>query len=297
MASRWRCGRHALGFERVRLMGVLNVTPDSFSDGGQYVAIDAALAHAYRMIDEGADIIDIGGESTRPGAPRVPPEIELQRVLPVVRALNGAPVPISIDTSAPQVMRAALEQGASIVNDVRGLRAPGALAEVAGGDCGLVVMHMQGEPSTMQANPVYGDVVAEVGAWLAQRCDDLAAAGVARERIAIDPGFGFGKTHAHNRELLAGLDRLLPIGQPLLVGLSRKSSLGAITGRPVDQRLGASIAAALVAVAKGARIVRAHDVAATRDALAVWQAVQERKDKGDGDTAPGGTPAPQGVPA
>lgn len=263
-------------------MGVLNVTPDSFFDGGRFVPIDAAVLHARQMIDDGADIIDIGGESTRPGAAPISVEVEMQRVLPVLRVLQGARVPISVDTSQPALMRAALEAGASIINDVRAFRVAGALQAVREADCGLVLMHMQGEPGTMQHQPVYGDVVAEVGSWLARRRDELLAAGVAAERIVVDPGFGFGKTHAHNRQLLGGLDRLMAIGQPLLVGLSRKSTLGEITGQPAGQRLSASLAAALLAVEGGARIVRVHDVAATRDAMAVWEAVQAERRLGHG---------------
>ncbi len=256
-------------------MGVLNVTPDSFSDGGQHSGPVAALAHAHRMIEEGADIIDIGGESTRPGSAPVPADIEAQRVLPVLRELRDALVPISIDTSQPQLMRAALELGASIINDVRALRADGALEQVRGAGCGLVLLHMQGDPATMQREPTYNDAVAEVGAWLAQRRDWLLDAGVARERIALDPGFGFGKTQLHNRQLLAGLGQLAALGQPLLVGLSRKSSLGQITGRPVTQRLAASLASALIAMQNGARVIRVHDVAATRDVAAVWEAIRQ----------------------
>ena len=255
-------------------MGVLNVTPDSFSDGGRFAAVDAAVRHAQRMIAEGADILDIGGESTRPGAPPVPPEVELRRVLPVVAALQGMPVPISIDTSRPEVIDAALRAGAAIINDVRSLSVPGALEAVGGSGCGVVLMHMRGDPATMQAQTAYHDVLREVGAWLAQRRDAVCAAGVAPEHIVLDPGFGFGKTHRHNRELLAGMAALQDLGHPLLAGLSRKSTLGEITGRPVGERLAASIAAALIAVQNGARIVRVHDVAATRDALAVWEAVE-----------------------
>jgi dihydropteroate synthase len=255
-------------------MGVLNVTPDSFSDGGRFAAMDAALAHARAMIDQGADIIDIGGESTRPGAVPVPVDVESARVLPVLRELRGIGVPVSIDTSQPALMRAALELGASIINDVRSLRREGALEAVRASDCGLVLMHLQGDPATMQLQPQYRDVVDDVRAWLAQRCEQVCQAGVAPERIAVDPGFGFGKTHRHNRQLLAGLERLHALGRPILVGLSRKSSLGDMTGRPVTQRLAASLAAALLAVERGARIVRVHDVAATRDALAVWENVR-----------------------
>jgi len=273
----WRCGRFSLSLNRVRIMGVLNVTPDSFADGGRYTQLDAALRHARQMIDEGADIIDIGGESTRPGAAPVSAQAEMQRVLPVLRALQGARVPISVDTSRPGLMRAALEEGASIINDVRAFRFDPMMEAVRDSDCGIVLMHMQGEPGTMQRQPVYHDVVGEVGAWLSRRRDEAMAAGVARERIVVDPGFGFGKTHAHNRQLLSHLRELVPIGQALLVGLSRKSTLGEITGRSTQERLSASLAAALIAIAGGARIVRVHDVAATRDAVAVWEAVQAER--------------------
>jgi dihydropteroate synthase len=260
---------------RMHVMGVLNVTPDSFSDGGKFSATEAAVAQAHRLIEEGAAILDVGGESTRPGALAVPLEEQRRRVLPVLRALRDAPVALSVDTSLPQLMREALDLGASIINDIRSLQLPGALEAVRTSDCGVVLMHMQGEPRSMQHDPRYGDVVAEVRDWLAQRRDALVGAGIAPARIALDPGFGFGKAHAHNRRLLAGLAQLAALGQPLLVGLSRKSTLGDITGRPVDARLAASLGAALVAAERGARIVRAHDVAATRDALAVWSAIRE----------------------
>jgi dihydropteroate synthase len=255
-------------------MGVVNVTPDSFSDGGRFLQFDRALEHAQRLAAEGADILDIGAESTRPGAAEVDAEVEIARVIPLVKALSGAGKLISVDTSKAKVIEAALAAGADIINDVRSLTLPGALDAVRGSDCGVVVMHMQGTPQTMQADPRYGDVVAEVAAYLRERADALVAAGVARQRIALDPGFGFGKRGVHNRRLLAGLARLAALGQPLLVGLSRKASLGEMTGRPVDERLAASVTAAVLAVQGGARIVRVHDVAATRDALAVWEAVR-----------------------
>jgi dihydropteroate synthase len=273
-ALHWRCGRSLLSLERVRIMGVLNVTPDSFSDGGRYAALDAALAQARAMIDQGADIIDVGGESTRPGAAPVPPQAELARVLPVLRELRGCGVPLSVDTSQPALMRAALELDVAIINDVRALRLPGALDALRGADCGVVLMHLQGDPATMQLDPRYGDVVADVAAWLQRRLGEVCAAGIAPGRVALDPGFGFGKNHAHNLALLAGLGRLAALGRPLLVGLSRKASLGQLTGRPVTERAAASVAAALLAVERGARIVRVHDVAATRDALAVWEGVR-----------------------
>jgi dihydropteroate synthase len=263
-------------------MGVLNVTPDSFSDGGQHATVQAAVAHAHRMVEEGVDIIDIGGESTRPGASPVPAEEEMARVVPVLQALRNLPVPISIDTSEPALMRAALDLGAAIINDVRSLRRPGALDVARSSpDCGVVLMHMSGEPATMQREPYYANVVGEVLDWLAQRRDSVVAAGVTAARIALDPGFGFGKTQGHNRQLLAGLDRLQALGHPVFVGLSRKSTLGELTGRAVTNRLPASLAAALIAAQHGARIIRVHDVAATRDVIAVWQAfAADRHDLG-----------------
>jgi len=255
-------------------MGVVNVTPDSFSDGGRFLDPQQAVAHAKRLIDEGADIIDIGGESTRPGAGPVDAAEELRRVLPLLRALRDARVPVSVDTSKPQVMKVSLAEGASIINDVNALRAPGALQNVAASGAGLCMMHMQGEPRMMQDAPHYLDVVGEVRAFLLARIDAAVAMGVARESIAIDPGFGFGKTAGHNLALLRNLRRLAELGAPVLAGLSRKSTLGVITGRPTSERLPVSVAAALLAVQHGARIVRVHDVAATRDALALLAAVE-----------------------
>lgn len=254
-------------------MGVINVTPDSFSDGGVNFDPGAARAAAQRLVAEGADILDIGGESTRPGAADVSEEEELRRVVPLVAALRDA-APVSVDTSKPGVMRAALAEGAAIVNDVHALQAPGALDVVAASDCGVVLMHMQGTPRTMQSAPQYDDVVREVSDFLGKRRDELLHAGVARERIALDPGFGFGKTLAHNLALLADLAALQRLGQPVLVGLSRKSMLGQLTDRPVGERVHASVAAALLAVERGANIVRVHDVAATRDALRIWSALR-----------------------
>jgi len=255
-------------------MGVVNVTPDSFSDGGRFLDSGAAIDHARRLIGEGADIVDVGGESTRPGAQPVDAAEELHRVLPVVRALRDASVPVAVDTLKPEVMRAAIAEGASIVNDVYALRMPGALDALCASDAGICLMHMQGEPRTMQAAPHYGDVVGEVKSFLQERMAAAASAGIAGARVAIDPGFGFGKTVEHNLELLRRLPELVELGVPVLVGLSRKSTLGAITGRPATGRLAASIAAALLAVQRGATIVRVHDVAATRDALAVLAAVE-----------------------
>ncbi|HEX4599611.1 MAG TPA: dihydropteroate synthase [Burkholderiaceae bacterium] len=271
----WHCGRFRLSLERPLVMGVINVTPDSFSDGGRFLAPAAALEHARQLVADGADILDIGGESTRPGAALVSPADQIERVLPVVRALSDVAIPLSVDTSEPEVMRAALSEGVAIINDVRALSVPGAVGQMARSDCGVVLMHMQGTPQTMQANPSYADVVHEVGDFLRQRRDEVVQAGVAPDRIVLDPGFGFGKRGPHNRTLLARLRELTGLGQPLLVGLSRKASLGEMTGRPVDQRLIASVVAALLAMQAGARIVRVHDVAATRDAIAVWEAVRQ----------------------
>jgi len=269
----WRCGRFELVLARPLVMGVVNVTPDSFSDGGRFLDPEAAIDHARRLIGEGADIVDVGGESTRPGARPVEAAEELQRVLPVIRALRDESVPVAVDTLKPEVMRAAIAEGASIVNDVYALRVPGALDAVSASDAGICLMHMQGEPRTMQAAPHYEDVVREVKAFLRERMAAAASAGIAGERVAVDPGFGFGKTVEHNLELLRRLPELVELGVPVLVGLSRKSTLGAITGRPASERLAASLAAALLAVLRGATIVRVHDVAATRDALAVLAAV------------------------
>ncbi len=252
-------------------MGIINVSPDSFSGDGLAGAPDAALAQARRFVEEGADILDVGGESSRPGAEPVPEKDELRRVLPVIEALRDLPVPISIDSMKPQVMRAAVAAGASMINDIHALQAPGAIEAAAGCDAGVCLMHMQGEPRTMQADPVYSDVVGEVREFLLERAEVARRAGIAAERICIDPGFGFGKTAEHNLELLRRLDALCGLGYPVLVGLSRKSVLGKLTGRKVTERMAASVTAALAAVVKGARIVRVHDVAATRDALSVWR--------------------------
>ena len=255
-------------------MGVVNVTPDSFSDGGHFLEAGAAVDHARRLVEEGADIVDVGAESSRPGADvAVTPEEELRRLLPVLKGLRELPVPVSVDTVKPEVMRAAIAEGASMVNDINALRAPGALEAVASAEVGVCLMHMQGEPRTMQREPRYGDVVAEVEAFLAERVAAAQARGIARERIVIDPGFGFGKTVEHNFELLRNLGRLAETGLPVMAGWSRKSTLGAVTGRGPAERLAASVAAALLAVQHGAKIVRVHDVAATRDALAVLAAI------------------------
>jgi len=269
-----RCGRFVLRLDRPLVMGIVNITPDSFSDGGAFLAADHAIAQARRLVGEGADLLDLGAESTRPGAQPVDAAGELARLMPVLEAAVPMGVPVSVDTMKPEVMRVAMKAGAAMINDVNGFRAPGAVETLAAGDAAACIMHMQGEPRTMQADPHYDDVVGEVRDWLAARADVLVAAGVARERIVIDPGFGFGKTVAHNLELLRNLASLLPTGLPVLAGLSRKSTLGHITGRPAGERLAASIAAAIIAVQNGARIVRVHDVAATVDALAVLAAVQ-----------------------
>lgn len=269
-----QCGTHALDLARPALMGILNVTPDSFSDGGRHLAIDAALTHARQMLAEGADLIDVGGESTRPGAQPVDPAEELRRVLPVVQALAQEGVLVSIDTRHTEVMAACLAAGASMVNDVEGLRAPGAVEVCADSDAGLCVMHMQGTPQTMQQDPQYDHVVQDVTAFLAGRAEVLRAAGIAPGRICLDPGFGFGKTVAHNLALLRGLPALCALGYPVLAGLSRKSLLGAVTGKGPEDRVHASIAAAVLACQRGARLVRVHDVAATRNALAVLAAVE-----------------------
>jgi len=257
-----------------RVMGILNVTPDSFSDGGRFNTVDAALGHAVRMVAEGADILDVGGESTRPGAAAVSLQQEMDRVLPVIERLRAElDVPISIDTSKPDLMRAAVDAGARMINDVAALRAPGAIAAAAAAGVPVCLMHMQGEPRTMQQTPQYRDVVADIIQYLGDRVAACEAGGIARERLLVDPGFGFGKTLEHNLALLRGLGELRSLGLPVLVGISRKSMLGAVTGRPVEERLAASVAAAVMAVERGARIVRVHDVAATVDALRLWQAV------------------------
>jgi dihydropteroate synthase len=257
-------------------MGIVNVTPDSFSGGGRHADAASAVAHCDTLLREGAHILDIGGESTRPGARTPSAEDELQRVLPVLRHAVTLGVPVSVDTSQPLVMHAALDLGVDIINDVRALQRPGALDALAGhATAGVCLMHMQGEPGTMQAAPSYGDVVSEVRDFLAERLAALRERGIDARRIVVDPGIGFGKDVGHNLALLRRQHELLALGAPLLVGWSRKSTLGALTGRAVGDRLAASLAAALLAVQRGARIVRAHDVAATVDALMVWQAVNE----------------------
>jgi dihydropteroate synthase len=270
-----RCAARTLDLSRPQVMGVLNVTPDSFSDGGRFADAGAAIAHGLRMVQEGAALIDIGGESTRPGAGEVSADAELERVLPVVRSLSRTAAIVSIDTSKPEVMQAAAAAGAGLINDVRALRAPGALAAARASGCAVCLMHMQGEPRTMQQAPHYDDVVAEVRAFLAARLAECRAAGLALDQLLIDPGFGFGKNHEHNLTLLRRLPELTGLGVPLLAGLSRKSLLGKLTGRAPAERVYGSIALAVVAVLNGARIIRAHDVAATVDALRVVTAVVE----------------------
>jgi dihydropteroate synthase len=270
------CGPFTFALDRALVMGIVNITADSFSDGGQFLSGDAAFTHAMKLHDEGADIVDLGGESTRPGAAEVPEAEELARVLQVVERLALEGIAVSVDTQKPGVMKRAIEAGAAMINDVNAFRAPGAIAAVAESGAGLAVMHMQGTPATMQADPQYVDVVTEVGDFLLARAAELEAAGVAKGRIVIDPGFGFGKTLGHNKELFRGLRLLAGSGYPVLAGLSRKSTLGTITGRPVGERLSASVAAAMLAVQNGAAIVRVHDVRETLDALKVLAAFSSR---------------------
>ena len=273
-----QCGRFRLSLgqdDRPLIMGVLNVTPDSFSDGGQFDAHDRAIAHAKQMIADGVDIIDIGGESTRPGAPPLPIEEELRRVLPVLDALRDCGKPLSIDTRRPAVMREVLAAGADMINDISGFRDPDSLAAVSDSQCALCIMHMQGDPQSMQLSPHYDDVLAEVRDYLLDRVNAAVAAGIGRGRVCIDPGYGFGKTVEHNLTLLlhqSELQRSLAV--PLLAGLSRKSTIGVVTGRSVEQRLAGSLAAAVVAAERGARIIRVHDVAESVDALKIWQAAR-----------------------
>jgi dihydropteroate synthase len=268
---RWQTSRYLIDLSRPRVMGIVNITPDSFSDGGRYGDTRSALAHCEQLLREGADILDLGGESSRPGADALPLADELARLLPVLREAVRLGVPISVDTYKPEVMEAALDAGADIVNDIFALRRPGAEDVVSRHPrCGVCLMHMQGEPKSMQAAPHYADVSAEVLSFLQVRAQRLRELGVSPERIVLDPGYGFGKSVEHNFQLLRFQSKLMEAGYPLLAGWSRKSSLGAVTGRAVEDRLVASVAAALAAVEHGARIVRVHDVAATVDALKVW---------------------------
>ncbi|NRR28848.1 dihydropteroate synthase [Oxalobacteraceae bacterium] len=270
--GRFTFPRHGAG-ARARVMGILNVTPDSFSDGGQHASLEFAISHAEQMIVDGVDIIDVGGESSRPGAPPLPLEQELQRVMPVLYALRDCGKAISVDTYKPQLMREAVIAGIDMINDINGFRAPGAIDAVRDSDCALCIMHMQNDPATMQQQPGYGDVVREVTAFLRERIAALTEAGIDPRRLCIDPGFGFGKTVEHNYALLKASGAMIAeLGLPLLAGVSRKSMIGAVTGRPVEQRLAGSLAGALAAVAHGASIVRVHDVAETVDALKVWRA-------------------------
>ena len=267
----WQTTRHRIDLTRPRVMGIVNVTPDSFSDGGQHSSARAALAHCEQLLREGADILDIGGESSRPGAQPVSAIEEWARVRPVLEGALTLGCPVSLDTAKTEVMRLALAMGVDIVNDINALRDPGAVELVAAhAACGVCLMHMQGEPRSMQSQPSYGDVVAEVGRFLADRAEQLLQHGVAAQRIVLDPGIGFGKTAAHNFALLQRQEELLRWGHPLLVGWSRKSSLGAVTGRAAGERVAASVAAALAAALRGASVLRVHDVAATVDALKVW---------------------------
>ncbi|MFO7858855.1 MAG: dihydropteroate synthase [Ectothiorhodospiraceae bacterium] len=273
------CGGYRLQLDRPRVMGVVNITPDSFSDGGRFVDPDAALAHARDLVEQGADIVDIGGESTRPGAEPVTTETELERVLPVLRRLVAElPVPVSVDTTKPEVMTAAADAGAGMINDVQALRGDGALAAAAATGLPVCLMHMQGEPRTMQKNPVYEDVVADVNAFLAERIAACEGAGIARERIVLDPGFGFGKTLTHNYRMLSEFQRFTTHGLPVLVGMSRKSMLGRVTDRAVEERVAASVAAATLAAWQGAAVIRVHDVAATVDAMRVVAAAHAPAD-------------------
>ena len=268
-----RCGKFELSFDRPLIMGIVNLTPDSFSGDGLASDTARAIAHARVQIEEGADLLDLGAESSRPGAIPTPLDEELGRLLPVLEALKNCGVPLSVDTYKPEVMRAAITHGASMINDIYALRMPGALEAVADSDCALCLMHMQGEPLTMQQQPRYADVVAEVRDFLSARVLAAVAGGISRNRLVLDPGFGFGKALEHNLQLLRYLPKLSAEGLPVLAGISRKSMLGAVTGRTVADRLPASLAAALLAVQRGASILRVHDVAATRDVLAIWHAV------------------------
>ena len=274
----WQTARFAIDLRRPQVMGIVNATPDSFSDGGQHASTRAALRHCEQLLKDGADILDIGGESTRPGSPAVPLALELARVLPVVREAVGLGVPVSVDTYKPEVMQAVLDLGADIINDIWALRQPGAAAVVAAHPrCGVCLMHMHRDPQTMQVAPMDGDAVTQVLSFLELSALDLQALGVEKTRIVLDPGIGFGKTVAQNFALLARQSQLLAAGYPVLAGWSRKSSLGTVTGLPVDERMVPSVVAAVLAVERGASIVRVHDVRETVAALAVWQAMKEQR--------------------
>ena len=281
----WHTSRFVLDLQRPHVMGIVNATPDSFSDGGQHFSSAAALRHCEQLLHEGADILDIGGESTRPGSPRVPLQEELARVLPIVRGAVRLGVPVSVDTYKPEVMQAALDAGADIVNDVWALRQPGAAQVVAQHPrCGVCLMHMHGDPQTMQTTPMAGDAVPQVLSFLELQAQALYGLGVEKTRIVLDPGIGFGKTVAQNFALLARQRELLALGYPLLAGWSRKSSLGAVTGLAVGERLLPSVAAAVLAAERGARVLRVHDVRATVQALVVWQAMADADADADADT-------------
>jgi dihydropteroate synthase len=275
LSPRLDCAGRLLVLDRPRIMGIINVTPDSFADGGEHATVDAAIAHGLQLAEEGADILDIGGESTRPGAQDVSIDEELRRVIPVIEALaKQTALPISVDTSKPEVMRAAVAAGAGMINDVHGLRREGALDAAAALRVPVVLMHMLGEPRSMQDAPQYDDVVADVHRFLAERIFAAEMAGIAKKNLVVDPGFGFGKTSAHNLLLLAQLERFTELGVPVLAGLSRKKTIGELTGRDdPHQRVHGSVAAALIAAQRGAKLLRVHDVAATVDALKVWNAV------------------------
>jgi dihydropteroate synthase len=275
MSTFLQCGRFQLALDRPLIMGIVNLTDDSFSGDGLRGQAENAIAQGLRMVDDGADLLDLGAESSRPGSEPVSQQQELERLLPVIGGLLDCGVPLSVDTVKPVIMSAALAAGADMINDIFALQAPGALEAVSASNAAVCLMHMQGEPRTMQSDPRYADVVAEVAGFLDDRVTACTAAGIKKNRIVIDPGFGFGKTLAHNLALLRHLDRLAKSGLPVLAGLSRKSMFGLITGRPVGARLPASIAAAVLAVQRGAAIVRVHDTAATRDALSVLRAIED----------------------
>ena len=274
----WRCGRFLFDWSQRKapiVMGILNVTPDSFSDGGQYASRDAALRHAEEMIHQGVEMIDVGGESSRPGSEPLSLQEELDRVMPILEVLKNAPVAISVDTYKSKVMSAAIELGVDCINDIWAFRQPHAIEAIAKSSCGVMLMHMQKDPSTMQFDPHYKDVVAEVNGFLMERCVVLEDEGIERDRLAIDPGFGFGKTVEHNMTMLAHFQEFTRHGLPVVAGLSRKSSLGVITGKDIAHRQTASVAAALMALDRGAKVLRVHDVDATMDAVKIWVAAQE----------------------
>ena len=274
----WSCGRFLFDWNQRTapvVMGILNLTPDSFSDGGSFTGRDEALRHAERMMAQGAEMIDVGGESSRPGSEPLSLQEELDRVMPILEALKDAPVAISLDTYKAKVMKAAVELGIDCINDIWAFRQPHAIEVIAKSSCGVMLMHMQKDPQTMQFDPHYKDVVSEVNGFLMERCVTLEDEGITRERLAIDPGFGFGKTVQHNMAMLAHFKTFCQHGLPVVAGISRKSSLGAVTGRDVEHRITASVAAALMAIERGAKIVRVHDVAETMDAVKIWSATQD----------------------